>query len=82
MSSNKIRISRERDILPTAKAEGFRRGDLGERDFKSELLKTFPKVQIVYPGLKVKPTDDGLLLSPSPTPISARARSGVQRKTT
>lgn len=42
------------------------------RDFRTELLKALPKVLAVYPKAKVTPTADGLLLSPSPTPISAR----------
>ncbi len=43
-----------------------------ERQFKAELLKALAKVKLVYPSVKVTPTDDGLLLSPSPTPISAK----------
>jgi hypothetical protein len=43
-----------------------------ERAFKTELLKALAKVKLVYSLVKVTPTDDGLLLSPSPTPISAR----------
>ena len=43
-----------------------------ERQFKAELLKAVAKVKLVYPNVKVTPTDDGLLLSPSPTPISAK----------
>ncbi|MGB3672912.1 MAG: replication protein RepA [Candidatus Nanopelagicales bacterium] len=43
-----------------------------ERDFKAELLKALAKVKLVYSTVKVTSTDDGLLLSPSPTPISAR----------
>lgn len=43
-----------------------------ERDFKARLLEALAKVKLVYPSVKVTPTDDGLLLSPSPTPISAR----------
>lgn len=42
------------------------------RAFRTELLKALPKVLAVYPKAKVTPTTDGLLLSPSPTPISAR----------
>ena len=43
-----------------------------ERDFKAELLKALAKVKLVYSTVKVTSTDDGLLLSPSPTPSSAR----------
>lgn len=43
-----------------------------ERDFKARLLEALAKVKLVYPSVKVTPTDDGLLLSPSPTPISAK----------
>ena len=43
-----------------------------ERAFKARLLEALAKVKLVYPNAKVTPTDDGLLLSPSPTPISAR----------
>ncbi len=43
-----------------------------QRFFKRDLLKTLPKVLAVYSSAKVKPTADGLLLSPSPTPVSAR----------
>lgn len=42
------------------------------RQFRVELLKQLPKVLAVYPAAKVTPTTDGLLLSPSPTPISSR----------
>lgn len=42
------------------------------RDFKAELLRALPKVLTVYPNAKVTPTTDGLLLSPSPTPIASR----------
>lgn len=42
------------------------------RFFKRDLLRALPKVQLVYPAAKVTPTADGLLLSPSPTPISSR----------
>lgn len=43
-----------------------------ERNFKRDLLAALTKVKLVYSTVKVTPTDDGLLLSPSPTPISAR----------
>lgn len=42
------------------------------RQFKAELLRALPKVLAVYPNAKVTPTTDGLLLSPSPTPIASR----------
>ncbi len=42
------------------------------RDFRERLLEVLPKVLAVYPDAKVKPTADGLLLSPSRTPISPR----------
>ncbi len=41
------------------------------RQFKAKLLVALPKVLAVYPAAKVTPTADGLLLSPSPTPIAA-----------
>lgn len=44
------------------------------RFFKRDLLTALAKVKLVYPAAKVTPTDDGLLLSPSPTPISPRRR--------
>ena len=47
------------------------------RDFRNELLKALPKVQLVYPGVKVTVTDDGLLLSPTVTPVSARRQPKV-----
>jgi len=40
------------------------------RDFRERLLEALPKVQAVYPAVKVTVTTDGLLLSPSPTPIA------------
>lgn len=40
--------------------------------FKSRLLEALPKVLAVYPAAKVTPTTDGLLLSPSPTPVGSR----------
>lgn len=43
-----------------------------ERQFKAKLLEALPKVFAVYPAAKVKPTTDGLLLSPSPTPVGSR----------
>ena len=42
------------------------------RQFRPELTKQLPKVQAVYPAAKVTVTADGLLLSPSPTPIGQR----------
>ncbi len=42
------------------------------RQFRAELLKQLPRVLAVYPAAKVRPTADGLLLSPSRTPISPR----------
>lgn len=39
------------------------------RDFRERLLEALPKVQVVYPKARVRVTSDGLLLSPSPTPI-------------
>lgn len=42
------------------------------RQFRAELLKALPRVLAVYPKAKVTPTETGLLLSPSPTPISSR----------
>ncbi len=42
------------------------------RAFREKLLDALPKVLTVYPAAKVRPTADGLLLSPSPTPISRR----------
>ncbi len=44
------------------------------RNFRRDLLKQLPKVLTVYPAANVKPTADGLLLSPSPTPVGARRR--------
>ncbi len=43
-----------------------------QRFFKRDLLKTLPKVLAVYPTAKVTSTADGLLLSPSPTPVGPR----------
>lgn len=43
-----------------------------ERDFKARLLDALAKVKLVHSTVKVTPTGDGLLLSPSPTPISRR----------
>ena len=42
------------------------------RQFRAKLLLALPKVQLVYPNAKITVTDDGLLLSPSPTPIGPR----------
>ncbi len=42
------------------------------RQFKAKFLAALPKVLAVYPDAKVKPAADGLLLSPSRTPISPR----------
>ncbi len=42
------------------------------RQFRAKLLEALPKVLVVYPKAKIKPTADGLLLSPSPTPICSR----------
>ncbi len=58
------------DLL--AKQFGSQYSPGSQRFFKRDLLKTLPKVLAVYPAAKVKPTAEGLLLSPSRTPISPR----------
>ncbi len=45
------------------------------RAFKAELLKALPKVRTAWLKLKVAPSEDGLLLLPSPTPIPVRGVS-------
>ncbi len=43
-----------------------------QRQFRAELLKALPRVLAVYPSARVTPTGDGLLLSPSRTPVASR----------
>ncbi len=42
------------------------------RDFKAQFLKQLRPVTIVYPEAKITIADNGLLLSPSPTPVRAK----------
>jgi hypothetical protein len=44
------------------------------RQFKAHFIKQLQLVTIVYSQAKVQPTDAGLLLSPSPTPVEPRHR--------
>jgi len=42
------------------------------RNFTTALLRQLPAVMAVYPAAKVAVQEDGLLLTPSPTPIPRR----------
>ena len=71
--SHRLGYVRRTQLVPWASlAEQFGSDYARLRDFKSIVLKQLRDVLAVYPGANVNVTDDGLLLSPSPTAIPRR----------
>lgn len=71
--SHRLGYVRRTQLVPWASlAEQFGSDYARLRDFKSVVLKQLRDVLAVYPGANVNVSDDGLLLSPSPTAIPRR----------
>lgn len=71
--SHRLGYVRRTQLVPwVSLAEQFGSDYARLRDFKSIVLKQLRDVLAVYPGANVNVSDDGLLLSPSPTAIPRR----------
>jgi hypothetical protein len=44
------------------------------RDFKKKVRAILPRIQQVYPQMKVTQGNDGLIIKPAPAPIASRTR--------
>ena len=47
------------------------------RQFKARIIKTLPLVRLAYPEANVAPGLDGLILKPSPLPVSRKLVLGA-----